>query len=328
MKAYLYVAVIVFFLVLGTGRASANVNTNTLRGAVVTAEGTMVSEFTVVARPIVTKPELIRRRRFTNGVFTLEGLDRQKYQFLITAPKFIAVRLDVEFPRNESSTDFRVVILHKLRNEHYLPGNPVFTRSVRMLEQRIPEEAKDHYDRAVELHRDGRLEDALAEYGDAIRFYPTYIQALCDAGTVYLLLNRPDAALTFLKRAAEIDPDNSVIRLNIAAGLLLKKDYENAIRLLNAIGQQAEDRSLPHLFLARAYYFQKRYPIAEQMVRTAVEEDPQLLDGWLLLLNMALERHDFPAARQNLAKLRKAMNNQTFSKFADDQMARIGENNR
>src|SRR3954451_24529129 len=85
-----------------------------LRGAVVSADGSMVDQFTVVARPVTNKPELVRRFHFTNGTFVLQGLQRQKYQVTITAPRFIGVRMDVDFPKNGDSTEFKVVVLHHL----------------------------------------------------------------------------------------------------------------------------------------------------------------------------------------------------------------------
>src|SRR5256885_4850950 len=52
-------------------------------------------------------------------------------------------------------------------------------------------------------------------------------QALSDVGTIYTLFNRPDSALSFLRRAQQVDKENSVVRLNIAAALITKHEYRS-----------------------------------------------------------------------------------------------------
>jgi len=287
----------------------------------------MVDNFTVVARPVTMKPELIKRFRFTNGTFVLRGLQRQKYQVLITAPRFIAVRMDVEFPKNVDSTEFKVIVLHPIRNDRYFPGSPVGTLDVRTFQDSIAPEARDFYQKGVELHKEGRLEEALECYGNAIRVAPNYIQPATDAGAIYLLLNRPDAAMVFLRRGLTLDPTNLVIRLDIAAAMILKKDYDGALRLLDSILRDAADKSLPRLFQAKVYYFQKRYEQAQEAARLALNEDPQLLDGWQLLLNIASEQKDYPAMKESLLKLRQALPAREFARFVDDQIAMMASAN-
>ena len=75
----------------------------TLKGAVVTPEGTMVPEFTVAVRPIADKPELVLRKRFKGGVFKIEGLKRDRYQIHVYAPRSIGVKMDVNFPKAKPS---------------------------------------------------------------------------------------------------------------------------------------------------------------------------------------------------------------------------------
>jgi cytochrome c-type biogenesis protein CcmH/NrfG len=321
MKIGALLAATILLCIAVCPKAHAHSN-NTLRGAVVDADGTMVDRFTIVVRPITNKPVLVERRRFADGIFVLSGLDRQKYEIVVSAPKYITSRLEVDFPKNGGSTSLKLVILQPLLNGKYFPGNPEGFES-RHLDNLAPEIARQSYLRGVNYHREGKLEDALAAYADAMRIAPHYIAPLVGVGIVYLLLNRPDAGLLFLERANEMAPRDTVIRLNIAMGLMLKSDFKPAVKLLEAVGRESPNKILPNLLLARAYFMQRKYNEAERMIQQVLQEDPGLLEAHQLLLDIALDKKDYRAARQNLAQIRDILHNQAFSAFADDQMSQL-----
>src|SRR5215470_4005025 len=117
MKVRLWVVAAVGLLVVLQCIAAQASSSNVLRGAVVNADGTMVDRFTVVVRPFADKPILIQRKHFSKGIFMIERLDRQKYDIVVSAPKYIPVHLNVVFPKNGSSTQLKVVILHPVLND-------------------------------------------------------------------------------------------------------------------------------------------------------------------------------------------------------------------
>ena len=141
------------------------------------------------------------------------------------------------------------------------------------------------------------------QYGQALRFYPNYIQVLGDLGTIYLLYNRPDSALAYLRRALEVDGSNTAIRLNVAVALMLRGDYGEAQSFLDDVLRAEPGNSLPVYYMARLQYLQRRYGVAEQTLRRALEENSALLDGWLLLVDIALEQKDHVTAREALDAL-------------------------
>jgi tetratricopeptide (TPR) repeat protein len=310
----------VALVLVGSIDAEAH-NGNTIRGAVVDADGSMIDKFSVVVRPMVNKPVLVERRRFSKGIFTIDRLDRQKYEIAISAPQYIVERMNVEFPKNGGSTELKFVVLHPLVNEKYLPGDPDANSNTRPSDRYVSEVAKESYRQGVGLHRQGDFERALAAYGDAIRLAPNYASPLVGAGIVYLLLDRPEAALTFLKRAEELAPKDPVVRMNIAIGLMVKNDFRPAVKMLESISRENPDKTVPYLLLARVYYMQKKYSQAEKVVRAALQQEPDLLEARQLLLNMALDQKNYVAARENLMRLRDALNNELFSTFVADQIA-------
>jgi tetratricopeptide (TPR) repeat protein len=312
------------FLLLDIGAAKADA-AHTLRGVVITPDGMMVPEFTVTVRPIVDHPELIRRKHFKDGEFTLKGLTRDKYKILITAPELVGVKLDVDFGTQPTVTDYRIAILHHPRSgPNPMADEPGYAISPKAMQQKIPDAARDAYERGIDLHRGGFLEEALVQYGQALRLYPNYIQVLGDLGTIYLLYNRPDSALAYLRRALEIDGSNAAIRLNIAVALMIRGDYREAAGFLEDVLRAEPTNALPVYYMARLQYLQQRYGVAEQTLRRALKENSALLDGWLLLVDIALQQKDYVTAREGLMHLRDAMNNGMFSKFVDEQLSMIG----
>jgi len=82
--------------------------------------------------------------------------------------------------------------------------------------------------RGVELHREGSLEPALVEYGKALRAYPKYVQALETSAQSLILYNHPESALTFLRRAHDLDDCNVVVNLKHCDCVGGTRDYTGA----------------------------------------------------------------------------------------------------
>src|SRR5262249_8552716 len=157
------------------------------------------------------------------------GLERQKYDIVVSAPKYITVHMEVDFPKNGGTTSLKLVILHPLLDGKYFPGD-ASGYEIRHIDQLAPELAQGSYRRGVALHGEGKLEEALAAYGDAMRLAPHYVAPTVGAGIIYLLLNRTEAGLLMLQRADQLAPNDLMIRLNIAMGFLLKGDFRPATK--------------------------------------------------------------------------------------------------
>src|SRR5262245_22483840 len=230
----------------------------TVKGLVITSDGTEIPEFSVVWRYSTDKPQLISRKHFKNGEFSLEGLEANKYQLQISAPLFIPTKVILDFKtRPPHGTDYRIVVLHSFRNELRLAPGAAYSVSTKVSQQNIPAKAMDAYLRGVTLHKEGKLEEALIEYGTALRKYPRYLDALTDAATIVLLYNRPESALSFLLRAQSIDDSNPIINLNIAVALTEQGDYNGALKLLKNILGSEPRIAVAQVASAKIYYLQK-----------------------------------------------------------------------
>ena len=63
--------------------------------------------------------------------------------------------------------------------------------------------------RGVGLQNVGKLDKALALFGEAIRLDPAYATAYCNRGTAYFAQGDPDKALADFNRAIELDPKSA-----------------------------------------------------------------------------------------------------------------------
>jgi tetratricopeptide (TPR) repeat protein len=296
----------------------------TIRGVVITIDGTVVPEFSVVIKHVADKPELFQRKHFKSGEFLINGLTGDKYQLQISSPSYIPVKLDFDFKSKVRPLDHFIVILHTFRNERRLTPGAAYTVSLRTLQQKIPDAARDAYQKGVELHREGKLDEALTQYGKALRTYPSYVEALSDLATIYLLYNRPESALMFLRRAQDLDDSNVVINLNIAIALTEQGDYGGAMKLLKKVLQDNPQLALAHFYIGRIHWAQKKYAEAQAEAERATSMDPELLEAWLLAVNASLEQKKYDQARDGLTHVRQSINNGKVTAFIDEQLSTLG----
>src|SRR5215467_5022928 len=151
MKLSSAVFVLCCLLSLDIDPANAASAAHTVRGVVITTNGTVVPEFTVVIKHVSNRPELFERKHFKNGEFTISDLKDDRYQLHITSSQFVGTRLDFDFKRELQPTNYCIVILHSFRNEARLAPGGTYTVSVKTLQEKVPDLARDAYLKGVEL---------------------------------------------------------------------------------------------------------------------------------------------------------------------------------
>src|SRR5262245_11868261 len=269
---------------------AAGANAHTIKGVVITPDGRVVPEFTIVVKQISEKPEMGLRKHFTDGDFTIERLRPAKYYVQISSPLLAGANLSFDLRSASSKTDYRIVILHPYRDEQRPGSDRADILTVKALQQKVPHAARSACAEAVELHRSGKLDEAMIEYGRALMRYPQYVEALSGIGSILLVSNRPQSALMFLRRAEDVDDRDSGIQLNIAQALGEQADYGGAIKTLKKILRREPQLATAQFLLAKMHYLQKKYAVAEDYVREALKNDPKLLEAWLLMIRINLEQ--------------------------------------
>jgi TolB-like protein/tetratricopeptide (TPR) repeat protein len=129
----------------------------------------------------------------------------------------------------------------------------------------------------IRSNRDWEWEEAEALYRKAIALNPGYATAHFWFGSNFLaLLGRLDEAAEQMEIAIELDPLSSIIQECRGFVCLLKRDYDEAIRLYREILEFDPSSYRPYAAIGRALGVQGNYAEALDMLRKAREMEPDL----------------------------------------------------
>src|SRR5436309_2648104 len=78
------------------------------------------------------------------------------------------------------------------------------------------QDAEDHYYSALDLFADGKHEDAIAEYREAIALDPTFLDAMHGLARACQDLGRLDEAIEISHRITELDPDDILAHTSLS----------------------------------------------------------------------------------------------------------------
>ncbi len=98
----------------------------------------------------------------------------------------------------------------------------------------VPLAARQHFDQGINHAAARRYDNAVGEFSEAIRVYPTYAAAYANRGIVHMQERRYNKALDDLTKARGLDPRDPFIRYNLAAVYTLQKQLDRATDELDA----------------------------------------------------------------------------------------------
>jgi protein O-GlcNAc transferase len=90
-------------------------------------------------------------------------------------------------------------------------------------------EANAHNDRGVELAKQGRIEEAAAEFERALQLRPTDAKAHSNLGNIHYYRGEYDEAIARYRRAVELKPEYCEAHSNLGNLLLLKGRFDEAL---------------------------------------------------------------------------------------------------
>lgn len=143
-----------------------------------------------------------------------------------------------------------------------------------------------HNGLGVALEEQGRIDEAVLHYQDAIRIRPAYPEAYANLGEAYLRLGRTEDAITQLTQANRLNPRSpeAHISLGIALNTLGKTD-DAITELLEAV-RISPDSANAHYNLGRFYAGMGRLPEATAQFYLAVRLQPDNAEAHYNLGNM------------------------------------------
>jgi tetratricopeptide (TPR) repeat protein len=138
------------------------------------------------------------------------------------------------------------------------------------LDQHVPALAKNEYDKATSLVREGNPSQAIPHYKRALEIYSEYLMARNDLGVQYLKLKQlPEAAEQF-GAAIEINPKVFNPRLNLGIVLVEQKKFLEAIDHLTHALSIDSAQPAAHLYLGIASLETDELPAAERELSKAL----------------------------------------------------------
>jgi tetratricopeptide (TPR) repeat protein len=179
--------------------------------------------------------------------------------------------------------------------------------------QALPEEAIEHYTKALERNWSSELQMELGElyvkagqHDEAVRLYRDIIErdeqnegARVALIHVYLLQKKDDQALEELNRLKSYAEQPQRVDLTIARLYAKQKKYDKAVAIVEKILHK-ENLSEARYFLAVLFVQQEKYGRALRQVRQIDREAPEYLDALFLQVRILREQNKLAEAKQLL----------------------------
>ncbi|MDO8588879.1 MAG: tetratricopeptide repeat protein [Armatimonadota bacterium] len=122
--------------------------------------------------------------------------------------------------------------------------------------------ARSHIQAGIALAHEGRSEDAIAEYEQALRIDPRSADAHCNLGVALATQGRLDEAIGHYREAIRINPDHPEAHANLAAALATQGKLDEAISHFRRAEQIKPSYVEVHANLAIALFYKKDYAAA------------------------------------------------------------------
>ncbi|MDJ0789487.1 MAG: tetratricopeptide repeat protein [Myxococcota bacterium] len=156
---------------------------------------------------------------------------------------------------------------------------------------------------AQELEAEGRIDEAVGAYERALRQDPESVYLLKRLAELSARRNRLPEALEYAERAYAVAPEEHGVALFLGTLYRLRRDPENAQRVLRGVNGDPIDGDAA-LLLYGVYTDAGRLEDARNVADWLVTSEPESVRGWFALAD-ALERLGEPEAAENA--LRRAL---------------------
>jgi tetratricopeptide (TPR) repeat protein len=139
-----------------------------------------------------------------------------------------------------------------------------------------PGYADAHYNLGLARARSGRPQEAIGEFEEALRLKPDFAAAHNNLGGVLAGVGRPEAAIEQYQLAIRLDPDNAEAPYNLGNALFAQGRFDAAIEQYVRSVALAPDRAEAHNNLGNALVRQGRIADAIPQYEQALRLDPGL----------------------------------------------------
>jgi Tfp pilus assembly protein PilF len=139
------------------------------------------------------------------------------------------------------------------------------------LDPSVPERAREKYRQGVKNAADGKTEQAVKLFADAVAAHERFFAAHMALAEQLYKLKRYDEAAAAYRKASELEPERAAPYVGVGVTLVAQGRYEEGIRLLRGVVELDKDLPAPYLSLGYAEMMVGDYAPAEGHLLRAVE---------------------------------------------------------
>ena len=140
-----------------------------------------------------------------------------------------------------------------------------------------------HLSRGETYLKDGKYQEAVIEFRNAIQIDRKFVQAHRRLAQTYLSLNNRDAALREFEEAVALDPANSDTQLTLAQLLIGRRQYDEAQAAVDKVLAAEPSNARAHAVLAEKYSSMRALPNAIAELQKAIDIDPTHIEYYASL---------------------------------------------
>jgi len=229
-----------------------------------------------------------------DGTFRVRGLSPGTYQVIAEAEGYHSAYATTQVNGFTSDVSLN---LKPLRPASSSAGGA----SISIRELKIPEKARDEYQRGLDSLAKQDAAASIAHLNKAIKISPGYYEAYYHLGVAEIRMNHAQEAMDAFQKAIDLS-DGRFAMAQFAYGLLLsdRGKPEEGERIIRAGLETKPDAPDGHFFLSIALYRQNRLDESEESVRKALLRKPNLADAYLILSDIHAKRNDYQSQLQDL----------------------------
>lgn len=133
-----------------------------------------------------------------------------------------------------------------------------------------------HFNRGLQLKREGRLKEAASELEKALALQPQYVDTFILLARVYDDLERGNEGILLLQKALTIDPSQLQTYLELAYLYQQEKDYDSSLAILEKAlatkltNRTDEDMAFLYDYLGQAYFYKREVDVAIDSYKKAI----------------------------------------------------------
>lgn len=187
-------------------------------------------------------------------------------------------------------------------------------------------DAVKRYNKAVQLHLSGKLDEAIAAYKEALEVNNALAEAHSNMGLIYNQQHNYAQALSEFRKALAVNPKDAITYNGIGAALRAEKDLPGAIKNWQTAVSLDPKLATAHYNLGTAYEIQKEYDKALGSYKAAVKNDYRLGEAYFRMGLIMDRKHRPDEAALHFKEALRVSGDSEYSEDARQRLASFEKN--